>query len=67
MIGQNIRRRRKAAQWSQAALAARIGLARQRISDYENGRNTPTGAELYVMAMLLGCTVGELCRDPHGV
>lgn len=53
MTGPEIRARRTAAGLSQSALAARLGVARERISEWESGRIVPSAAALRGIAAAL--------------
>ncbi len=51
---------REAKGWSQAALAAMVGVSQQSESDHERGRAEPDLATLLAYARALGCTVDAL-------
>ncbi len=49
--GQRVRRLRRRAGLSQAALARRLGVRQQTVSEWERGRYAPRGASLTVLRM----------------
>lgn len=60
IVGINIRIRRTALGWSQQHLADKLGISRERISEMENGRFSPTFQTLQKYARALGCSVSDL-------
>ena len=63
ILGQNIRRARRALDISQQELAFRCGLHRTYLSDVERGARNPSFASLLAVARGLGSTVSDLTRD----
>lgn len=63
MIGETIRRRRKARGWSQQALADAAGISQNYVSDIERGKRTGTLDILQAIATALDLTLDEL-RQP---
>lgn len=49
--GERVRRLRRRAGLSQAALARRLGVRQQTVSEWERGRYAPRGASLTVLRM----------------
>lgn len=60
MIGENIRRARKAKGLSQEELAAELDVVRQTVSKWENGLSVPDADVLVKLSRLLGVTVEKL-------
>ncbi|NHQ58873.1 helix-turn-helix transcriptional regulator [Micrococcus luteus] len=66
VIGENVRHRREALNWSQAQLGERVGALLgvdwkpQTVSGAEKGRRQFIAAELVVLAHVLGCRVQDL-------
>lgn len=60
MTGQKIRTLRKSQKLSQEKLGQRIGVAKSRISDWENGKVTGLSTTLKKIADALGCSVNDL-------
>ena len=54
---------RKAANWSQATLAAAVGLTDQTISNYETGKTAPNVFMARALAVALGCESSLLSTD----
>ena len=52
--------RRRAAGYTQAAFAARIGIVRARYAMWESGNSWPSARWLPVMASVLGCGIEDL-------
>ena len=65
MVGQNLRRARKAKGLTQEQLAERTGFAQQHLSELETGQGNPTVVTLYELAQVLDVTVAMLVT-PHG-
>lgn len=61
----NVRRLRKAKEWSQDQLAAEIGIEQNAISLIENGRSNPTILVIEEIARALGVKLTELL-EPTG-
>ena len=59
-LGQNVRRLREAAGWSQEAYADEAGIHRTYVSDIERGRRNPTISVLQKMANPFKVTPGSL-------
>lgn len=53
-FGQTIRAYRLAEEWSLTSAAEKIGISKQQLSDYENGRKLPSIDKAYQMAKALG-------------
>jgi transcriptional regulator with XRE-family HTH domain len=60
LVGQNVRRLRKAADISQAELAARMGVDRAYVSGLERGERNATIVSLWHLSVALGVTIGAL-------
>lgn len=60
MTGEKIRNLRKLQKLSQEKLGQRIGVAKSRISDWENGKVVPLITTLKKIADALGCSVNDL-------
>lgn len=60
IVGINIRIRRTAVGWTQNQLADKLGTSRERVSEIENGRFSPTFQTLQKYARALRCTVSDL-------
>ena len=58
-----IRELREAAGLSQAGLAARMGVSRQAVNQWEAGINWPSSQILPDLAAALGCEIGDLYKD----
>lgn len=56
--------RRKAAGYTQEALAAALGVTRPALAAWETGRSWPSAALLPALADLLLCSIDELYVDP---
>jgi transcriptional regulator with XRE-family HTH domain len=63
MVGRNVRRLRRAARLSQAALAERMGVDRAYISGLELGERNPTILTLWHLTQALGVRVSALFRE----
>lgn len=63
VIGENVRRYRLAADLSQDAVAARMGVDRAYISALELGRRNPTALTLWHTAQALDVKVGQLLEE----
>lgn len=53
-LGAELRQRRLARRWTQAALAARLGVRQSCLSAWERGRAAPRGTTLLRLLALLG-------------
>ncbi len=62
-IGTNIRKFRRERDWTQAELAAKVGIQKQNVSRYENGRVEPRETMLGKLAEALGVTREELLGE----
>jgi transcriptional regulator with XRE-family HTH domain len=60
IIGENIRKLRKAKGLTQTELAEKLGTTQFVITNYERGRNNPTTAKMPEIAKALGVTLEEL-------
>lgn len=60
LIGETIRKLRKAKGLTQTELAEKLGTTQFVITNYERGRNNPTAARMPEIAKALGVTVEEL-------
>jgi transcriptional regulator with XRE-family HTH domain len=63
LVGRNVRRLRKAAGLSQAALAERMGVDRAYVSGLELGERNPTIVTLWHVTQALGVRLGALFRE----
>ncbi len=61
-IGKNIRQKRLEIGLSEDGLAAWLCIKLQRLQAYENGSASLTCDELIHIAVMLRCSVDELCR-----
>ena len=50
MIGENIKRLRKKARYSQEQIARKLGLTQGSVSSWETGRNNPEASQLAELA-----------------
>lgn len=66
MVGRNVRRLRKAAGLSQAALAEKAGVDRAYISGLELGERNATILTLWHVAQALKAEIGALFRKARG-
>ncbi len=68
IIGQNVRRYRRAASpdITQAALASHIDLSPNSISRYENGGEGLLASDIPHIAALLGCEIVDLFEGTEG-
>ncbi len=64
-IENHLKRQRKAAGFSQNALAARVGVSRQAILAIEAGRNVPSTSLGLRLAYALGCAIEDIFRLVH--
>lgn len=64
VIGENIRRGRRAAGLSQEKLAAKIGVEQSYLSGLEGGRRNPTAVTIWHAALALGVKPGALFEAP---
>ena len=55
-FGQTVRAYRMAEEWSLTYAAEKIGISKQQLSDYENGRKLPSIEKAYEIANALGMT-----------
>ena len=58
-----IRELREAAGISQAGLAAKVGVSRQAVNQWEAGISWPSSQILPDLAAALGCEIGDLYKD----
>lgn len=56
----NLREARLSANLTMVEVAKEIGVAQSTITSWETGKSKPNNAELYYMAMLYGCDVGDI-------
>lgn len=63
LVGENVRRVRRAREMTQEQLAERSGFTQQYISDLERGRRNPTVVSLFEIAQALGSTPIELISE----
>lgn len=71
-FGENIRRLRKAAKYTQKSLADSLNVKQSTVSRWENGIDHPNMENLPALAALLHCTTDDLfgynaAKDPHEV
>lgn len=66
MIGDNIKRLRKASGMSQDELAEKLNVTRQSVSLWENGQSQPTIDNILALAKLFGITTDELLLAQEG-
>lgn len=59
-MGERILRLRKRWQWSQGALAERLGVTRERVGNWERGENAPPVEALVALGEVLRVSVDEL-------
>lgn len=52
--------------WSQAELAARLGVSRQTVNALEVGKYDPSLPLAFKLARLFGCTIEEIFTDEVG-
>ncbi|WP_139207537.1 helix-turn-helix transcriptional regulator [Phytopseudomonas flavescens] len=66
-IGENIREKREAAGYSQAALAEYLGVTENTIAAWEKDKNKegPAGTKVVLMAQLFGCSTDEILMERH--
>lgn len=62
-----IKTQRELSGLSQRALAAALGVSSPAVCKWESGQSDPTLANLRAMAVLFGCTLDELTREPPPV
>ena len=60
MLAKNISRNRKGMGLTQDALAEKLGVTYQAVSNWENGQNTPETAMLPKLAMVFGVSLDKL-------
>lgn len=60
LVGENVRRLRRAKGLTQEQLAVRAGFTQQYLSELENGKQNPTAVTLYELAQQLDSTPAEL-------
>jgi len=60
-IGRNIRRQRQKLEISEQAVADHLRITLKHLRKYENGGDSPTCDELIEIAILLQCSVDDLC------
>ena len=65
LVGQNLRRARKAKGLTQEQLSERTGFAQQHLSELETGQGNPTVVTLYELAQVLDVTVAMLVTPPE--
>jgi transcriptional regulator with XRE-family HTH domain len=61
-LGNSIRTKRKALDWSQRELAERTGLHRTYVADVERGTRNVSIVNVFRLARALRVTVSELCQ-----
>lgn len=59
-LGEALKARRTAANYTQEYVAEALGVSRQAVSKWENGASDPSTANLMALAALYGVTVDEL-------
>jgi Zn-dependent peptidase ImmA (M78 family)/transcriptional regulator with XRE-family HTH domain len=62
-VGNLIRKQREAMQMTVAQLAARIGVSRNTITNYEAGKTEPSTSELLRLAEAFGCAIQDILRS----
>ena len=66
MIGENIKRLRKKARYSQEQIARKLGLTQGSVSSWETGRNNPEASQLAELAKILDVSVEDFFDEsPH--
>jgi transcriptional regulator with XRE-family HTH domain len=60
LVGRRIVRLREKRRWTQADLAQRLGLKRERVSHWERGEHSPTLAALVALARTFRISLDEL-------
>ncbi len=65
-IGQNVRRYRRAANYTQTDLADHLGISYQQIQKYESGANRIAAGRIPHIAALLGCEIVGLFEGTEG-
>ena len=58
---ENVKKLRKARGWTQTELGEKIGVSKNSISAWEQGKSEPKGESLSKLADLFGCTTDYLC------
>jgi transcriptional regulator with XRE-family HTH domain len=66
-LAANVRKLRKAREWSQDELAGQIGIEQNAVSLIENGRANPTLLVVEDIARALGVRLSELLETPMRV
>lgn len=66
IVGENVRRYRRAAKLSQQEVANRIGVDRAYVSGLELGQRNPTVVTLWHAAQALGIEVHMLLKEHEG-
>jgi transcriptional regulator with XRE-family HTH domain len=66
-IGARLRLLRRRAGVTTDALAARVGVNRNSVHNWENGRTSPTAANLLLLARAFGVTPGEILDPVYAV
>lgn len=59
-VGSLIRKQREATRMTVAQLAARVGVSRNTITNYEGGKTEPSASDLVRLAGALGCAIQDL-------
>lgn len=67
VIAQNIRRMTDASPLTVTEIAAEIGVKKSAVSKWRTGKRTPTMANLYALADVLECDVGEFWRGAQAL
>lgn len=62
-IGEKLKQKRSEAGWSQEALAERIGVSRQTVSNWENNRSYPDIGSILRLSDLYGISLDELLKE----
>lgn len=61
-----IREHRKRRGWTQEELGQRVGVSKQRVSQYERGERRPTVEMVYRLAEALGVSTNDVYRVENG-
>ena len=65
-VGNQIRRQREAMQMTVAQLAARVGVSRNTMTNYEAGKTEPNASDLVRLSDALGCAINDLVHSGIG-
>lgn len=63
----NLKALREKKDYTQAALALKVGVSQQSVAKWETGKALPRGEMLIKLSTVLGCSIDELLGGTHDI